>query len=213
MRIKVLSVKDIFKYLAKISLVFGIIAIFANFFYGNKNVKGFLNYDSGRFLVAIKSEVLLLNDKELNVSFIGKKCVDKALNTEFNIMKMATTNNTYDDSPESIQTNSDNILEDNQIEQNNTSSVEENNKEEIRANLPTQVLPSNIPDKTTYELFGVKIRNECDYNLENEITDLNCEFNKKDIIIFHTHTCESYTQTEKNQYIESEGILGIACSR
>ena len=24
--------------------------------------------------------------------------------------------------------------------------------------------------------------------------------NKKDIIIYHTHTCESYTQTEKNQY-------------
>ena len=203
MRIKVLNLKEILKYLAKISLVFGIIAIFANFFYGNKNVNGFLDYDSSRFLVAIKSEVLLLNDKELNISFIGKKYVKKALNSEFNIMKMATTNNTYVDSSESTPNNSDSKLEDNQNEQNNTSPEDENNKKEIPTDIQTQVLPSNIPDKTTYELFGVKIRNECDYNLENEITDLNCEFNKNDVIIFHTHTCESYTQTEQNQYNES----------
>ena len=33
---------------------------------------------------------------------------------------------------------------------------------------------------------------------------LNVEFNKQDIMIFHTHTCESYTPTEANDY-ESSG--------
>ncbi len=48
--------------------------------------------------------------------------------------------------------------------------------------------------------MGVKVRSECSYNLQNEITDLNVNFNKNDILIFHTHTCESYTPTEQNNY-------------
>lgn len=202
MRIKVLTLKDIFKYLAKISVIFGIIAIFANFFYGNKNVKGFFTYDSSRFLATIKTEILPLNDKEIDIGLIGKQYVSKALNKEFNIMKTATTDETYNKLSENPQTNTNDELACNTNEQ-----YAENNEvpniDDAQTNLPTQVLPSNIPDKTTYELFGVKIRNECDYNLENEITDLNVEFNKNDIIIFHTHTCESYTQTEQNQYNET----------
>ena len=79
---------------------------------------------------------------------------------------------------------------------------EEKNDEikEAETGLNIEVIPSNIPDKTTYEVFGVKIRNESDYNIQKEITDLNVNFNKNDILIFHTHTCESYTQTEQNQY-------------
>ena len=46
----------------------------------------------------------------------------------------------------------------------------------------------------------MKVRSECKYNLQNEIQDLNVNFNKKDILIFHTHTCESYTQTEQFTY-------------
>lgn len=63
-----------------------------------------------------------------------------------------------------------------------------------------EVLASNVPDRYTYELFGVKVRSECNYNLQTEIQDLNVSFNKNNIIIFHTHTCESYTPTEQYQY-------------
>lgn len=64
-----------------------------------------------------------------------------------------------------------------------------------------EVLQSNIPDRYTYEVFGVKVRSESNYNIQNEITDLNVNFNKQDIIIFHTHTCESYTTSEQYPYI------------
>lgn len=64
-------------------------------------------------------------------------------------------------------------------------------------------MPSNIPDRYTYEIFGVKVRSECKYNLQNEIQDLNVNFNKQNILIFHTHTCESYTPTEQFTYSAS----------
>ena len=72
--------------------------------------------------------------------------------------------------------------------------------EEAKTGLDVEVIPSNIPDKSTYEIFGVKLRNESSYNLVDEITDLNIELNKQDVMIFHTHTCESYTPTEQYQY-------------
>lgn len=63
-----------------------------------------------------------------------------------------------------------------------------------------EVLASAIPDRYTYEVFGVKVRSESAYNIQNEITDLNVNFNKQDILIFHTHTCESYTNSEQYSY-------------
>ena len=75
-----------------------------------------------------------------------------------------------------------------------------NEIKEAKTGENVEVIQTNIPDKSTYEIFGVKIRNESSYNLSNEITDLNIELNKQNIMIFHTHTCESYTPTEQYQY-------------
>ena len=79
---------------------------------------------------------------------------------------------------------------------------------EVESNLvslPTEVIQANnLPEtyNTIYE--SVKIKNETDFNLSQEILTPDVEFSdKKDIVIFHTHTCESYTQTETNSYTPS----------
>ena len=69
-----------------------------------------------------------------------------------------------------------------------------------QTNVTVEIMPSNVSNKYTHEIFGVQLKNESDYNLSNEIIDLNVEYNKNDIMIFHTHTCESYTPTEQNNY-------------
>lgn len=203
MRIKVLTLKDIIKYLAKISIIFGVIAVFANFFYSQKNVKSYFKFDTSQFLGTIKNEVLpLKNDEELKLDLSSKTYISNTINSELGMLKtVATTNLTgtmLGNNNSSENTNN----EEKKGETNNINSNENEQKklQEAQTGVNTEILPSNIPDKTTYELFGVKIRNESDYNLQNEITDLNVDFNKKDIIIFHTHTCESYTPTEQNQY-------------
>ena len=46
--------------------------------------------------------------------------------------------------------------------------------------------------------------------MTNEILTPNIDFtNKKDIVIFHTHTCESYTPTEKYSYVASGNFRTI----
>ena len=97
------------------------------------------------------------------------------------------------------------IIVNGKIDNQTTEAAVSNDKiTEAQTGVNVEIIPSNVPDKATCELFGVKLRSECDYNLEAEITDLNAEFNKNDVLIFHTHTCESYTPTEQYRY-ESTG--------
>lgn len=50
----------------------------------------------------------------------------------------------------------------------------------------------------------IKIKNETNFNLSQDILNSNVEFlDKKNMIIFHTHTCESYTPTSDNSYTAS----------
>lgn len=82
---------------------------------------------------------------------------------------------------------------------NNTNSVEHAN-----TNVSTQVIDSGVTNTYTNEYNGVEIKNGTNYTLTDEM--LNCNnlnINKSNIIIFHTHTCESYTQTENYSYEES----------
>ena len=203
MKIKVVTISDIIKYLAKISLVFGIIAIFAKFFYDNKNVNNNFEFDSYKLASVIKKEVLLFrNSDSQEFQISDKDYITKTINSELSMFKaVAATNN----STKIEKNNSDEDIENNNLEELESSKGEEQQKEnenleEAKTGVNVEVLPSNIADKTTYKVFGVKIRNESDYNIQNEIKDLNVNINKNNILIFHTHTCESYTPTEQNQY-------------
>ena len=75
----------------------------------------------------------------------------------------------------------------------------------------TQVIKeNNKTDTFTNTYNSVKIRNESSYNLTEEMLIPNVELkNKKDIIIYHTHTCESYTPTEANNYVASGNFRTI----
>lgn len=71
--------------------------------------------------------------------------------------------------------------------------------------LTTKVLSDkNLKESYNAEYQGVKIKNESNYTLTQEMLTPNIDYtNKKDILIFHTHTCESYTQTSENSYKET----------
>ena len=66
--------------------------------------------------------------------------------------------------------------------------------------LKTEVQSSNVPNKYTIQYNGVKIKNEVKYKLTDEILKPDITVNKENILIFHTHSCESYTPSEKYQY-------------
>lgn len=80
---------------------------------------------------------------------------------------------------------------------------EENNDvvvEQAKTGLETKVVENNVPTKFTNEYNGVKVRNETEYELTEEMLKPDITINKENILLFHTHTCESYTPSENFEY-------------
>ena len=99
--------------------------------------------------------------------------------------------------------------EENKKEEAKTETKKEEKKEEqeeklefAKEDVKTEVTTKEpLADKYTRKYKGVKIKNETSYDLTDD--DLNYDklkIDKSNIIIFHTHTCESYTQSEKYKY-------------
>lgn len=93
----------------------------------------------------------------------------------------------------------------NTIQVQNQTQVSNVSQEEAQTGLQTEVVSGgNINAKYTNEYNGVQIKNESKYELTQEMLTPNIELeNKKDIIIYHTHTCESYTQSTGFEYTPS----------
>ena len=97
------------------------------------------------------------------------------------------------------------------VENNNT----DNTIEHASTNIETQVIDSGVPNKYTNDYQGVEIKNGTNYTLTDDMKDMDkvnellqpiiegLEINQSDVMIFHTHTCESYTPTENFAYEES----------
>ena len=86
----------------------------------------------------------------------------------------------------------------------NTEPNIENKNEEtqpVTTDVGTQVVTQNpIKENSNVEIGGVKIKNETSFEINNSIMDTGLNINKENIVIFHTHTCESYTPTEQYNY-------------
>lgn len=74
------------------------------------------------------------------------------------------------------------------------------NIEQAKTNLKTEVIQNNVPNKYTNTYNSVQIKNESGLDIKDSDLNFDLPFNKKDILIFHTHTCESYTSSEKYSY-------------
>ena len=90
--------------------------------------------------------------------------------------------------------------------------IEDGEEDEIVENTPvveqaavdvatSQISENNITPKYNSEYGTVKIKNESNKEITSDILTPNISLeNNKDVIIFHTHTCESYTATESFNY-------------
>ena len=65
----------------------------------------------------------------------------------------------------------------------------------------TVIEENNIAESYSNEYGDIKVKNETSFDISKELENPNYQFtNKKDILLFHTHTCESYTPTENYNY-------------
>ena len=88
------------------------------------------------------------------------------------------------------------------IQENEKNQTEE--KQEIQLaqeGLQTQVITQNpISENSNVTYKNVKIKNQTSYTLTEEILNPDITIENKNIILFHTHSCESYTSSDKYPY-------------
>lgn len=199
----VISKKDIIKYGIKIGIVFLFLFIFSKFFKQDKEIEKITIPN------IIKKESLI-------------QCIENTIPT----IKQA--NNGEDNLKETIENidtiNPLKVALDTQISMINNIVIKEENKEIInektnnqevgkieeveniehaKLGLTTQVLENNVPTKFTNSYKGVQVKNETSYDLTEEILTPDITINNKNVLIFHTHTCESYTPSESFQYSQT----------
>ena len=86
-----------------------------------------------------------------------------------------------------------------EVETENTE--EEQNVELAETGITTEVVTNNpITENYNAQYGNVKIRNQTDYELTQEMLTPDITIENKNIIIFHTHSCESYTSSELYPY-------------
>ena len=191
----VFSLKDIIKYLIKLTIIIAIVIGFTRYFYTAKeNIANQTKEINGFSLISCLDitipGIASVNKHDENVERINP--LRKNLELELGMLialkqkeeqkenTVATTNTQEEEKTENIS--------------------KEQPLEKAETNVETEVQESDVKETYTSEYNGVKIKNETDYKLTKEILTPDIDINKENILIFHTHTCESYTESEKYKY-------------
>ena len=200
----VIELKDIIKYLIKITIAIAVIVGLTKFFSGFKTQ---LNVDKNSFLscldVAIPSIKNVNQKDEEKSSTATAEPLKMALGVELGMMDSVEKDGETPTSGETQANAETNVTSTENIVANTTEITEEasDDLEEAKTGVSTEVLDSSVPEKYTTEYNGVKIRNETDnIKLTEEMLKPEVSVNMKNILIYHTHSSESYTSSENYQY-------------
>lgn len=201
----VIELKDIWKYIVKITLVILIVVGLTKYF---SSFKTKLNLDKSSFLSCLDTVIPSIKN-------INQKKDEENKNNKIQPLKFAL--GVELGMIDSVQKNSAETIANNGKEEKTEkdSNNEDNEIKEAETGMKTEVLENNVPEKYTSKYNGVKIRNETDnIKLTEEMLRPDVDVNMKNILIYHTHSCESYTQTENFKYKASGNFrtLDINCS-
>ena len=221
--VTVLKIKDIVKYLVGTIILIGIIVYTTRFFAYKPNEQ---KIEKKQEKVSI-TETLKIRSNTL------KKCLNKTIPVMAELEKekepKKTTNNENKIFESFLETEISSIKgmeetekEKNQTEDSNGSDNKKHTSEENKSDsnnsitedekiilasnsgIKTEVVtPNPIAENANVQYGNVKIKNQTTYNLTEDILNPNIKIDNKNILIFHTHSCESYTPSEKYQYSQT----------
>ena len=204
--IAVVKIKDILKIL--FIIFFMILMIISFNFFSNKFKSSTKNVNS-----VVQKEVKMLTTQNLlgcmeqtlpvmqsinekQIEEKTKETTNPIIETQLNIASILKK----DEEEKKIETVSENIeIEKNTVEENKENQIKNEN---IEDKLPTQVITNNpIAESFNVQYGNVKIKNQTDYQLTDEMMNPDITIENKNIVLFHTHSCESYTSSELYQYM------------
>ena len=203
-KVYVVSTKDIWKYIIKIGVIVAALFIILKIYnYSKKNFET-KTINTTQCISYITEEITEMGElKKPNIFEIKPQSM---LESEFRMSTTVSSRNiTSVDEEDENQDNVGNINTTNNIDDSvNQENIDTSNITEVSTDIQTETVASKYKNTYNYEKNGIKIKNETSYDLANMNLSTNITVNSKNILIFHTHTCESYTQTDANKY-ESTG--------
>lgn len=196
MNIAVVSVKDIIKYAIKLGVVICLIYICMHLINGANISK------QEKIKKGIESSVDKINKNsfldclDVSMSLFSYKKTDETKSkiiSNQDILAMGA--GIFD---KSIFENTDLVINEKELTIDDADEIAKQ-IEEIPKDATTEAVEkNNITPKVTGAYGDVKINNQSKYEITEEMLKPDIEItNKKDVLIYHTHTCESYTPSER----------------
>ena len=213
--VTVLKMKDIIKYILGIFILILIIIFATNTINKGKskqkpeneiikNVeKGIQGLTSNTFLGCLEQSIPVMgniNNKDNNQE--NKNNISQfknILGTQISSIKSLETQENEDNSTEIAEEKTEE-----QKAQENLTNTSTNNVEDIQTGVTTQIITNNpISESFNTQYGNVKIKNQTDYQLTQEMMTPDITIENKNIVLFHTHSCESYTPSEAYPYTQT----------
>lgn len=202
--VTVLKIGDIIKYLVGISIIVMLMVFTARYFSStkeNKNTKNFKILQANSLTKCMEQEIPAMasinseNDTQEQNETSKNNYLEQFLQTEISSIKG------IQEAEEKVE------VEDKNKNQNETTqNAETRNDVQLAQSTNTQtevVTPNPISENYNVQYGNVKIKNQTTYNLTEDILKPDIKIDNKNIVIFHTHSCESYTSSEKYQYTQT----------
>ena len=176
--IKTIKLRDLIKYLVGlIAVVFA--TVYSTRFFSNYNKNTNFSFFNINFEDIIERVIIVADYKVSDTDVESKKYSSRS--GEIRILEMELPD----------------IKEKEEVNEAEAEDLNNSDNEEQEV----QRQEGELKESYTNSYGSVKIKNDTDIKLTKEILkpDYNIK-NCKDILIYHTHTCESYTQTKENSY-------------
>lgn len=193
--VAVFRLKDMLRYLVVISISIIMVIMATRFFRNKKQIQVNVNIGNqiekameGTYTQTIDTQIPLISKIEEN----EKETKD------------STNKYNYSTSFLETQISAINVTKENKEQETQEIEIAEqvpDNQEEVKTGVETQVVTNNpITESFNTQYKNVKIKNQTSINLTEEILTPNITIDNKKVIIYHTHSCESYTSSEKYPY-------------
>ena len=209
--VAVLRLKDITRYLFGIVITIIIVMLIAKYFTSNKNSistpENKTESKISKYVQNIKTNIFksgisqtLPTFSSLDTSKVeetqkieNKNILEELLVSEINLMKQLENTSQESENAQNEET-----------ENNNTQNETNNNQEDIelaQTGLKTEVVTNNpIAESFNVQYGNVKIKNQTSYTLTEDMLKPDITIDNKNILMFHTHSCESYTASDLFPY-------------
>lgn len=204
--VTVLKIGDIIKYLVGISIIVMLMVFTARYFSStkeNKNTKNFKILQANSLTKCMEQEIPAMasinseNDTREQNETSKNNYLEQFLQTEISSIKG------IQEAEEKVEVEDKNK---NKNQNETTQNAETRNDVQLAQSTNTQtevVTPNPISENYNVQYGNVKIKNQTTYNLTEDILKPDIKIDNKNIVIFHTHSCESYTSSEKYPYTQT----------